>query len=278
MMQTNISKLFSKALLQSTVIAALIALLIASALYLMANFNLYNISTANSGPKDFSAPPDFSSIHSISARKASFLAFLTPIIAEENTHILNTRARLKTLQDSFYDYSRPYTSEDSIWVTQLAKKYKIKTVNTNFEKMSTELLHRIDIIPTDLAIAQAALESAWGTSRFAQDGNNFFGQWCFKVGCGIEPKNRDAGKKHYEVQKFNHAGLSVRSYIKNLNTHRAYKKLRELRAKVRLQRGHVTGMSLVSGLRHYSAMGDAYAVSLRNIISHNKLDKVFQAN
>jgi len=268
-MQTNTPWIFIQALLPALVITQLIVVF-----YFLSDFSSYNTGFSNRASNNFSSPPDFSSIRKISVRKESFLRFLSPLIAEENTRILNTRTRLKTLQANFYDYSKPYSSEDSIWLTQLANEYSIKTVNTNFKKMTSALLHKIDIIPTDLAIAQAALESAWGTSRFAQDGNNFFGQWCFKVGCGIKPTNHKTDRKHYEVKKFNNAGLSVRSYIKNLNTHPAYKKLRRLRANARLQHGYVTGMSLVSGLRHYSAMGDAYADSLRNIISHNKLDKI----
>lgn len=266
MIKTNITKVFFQLLLPAVIIAKLFAVF-----YLFSHTHKQNQNAIN-----FSSPPDFSSIKIISKRKESFLDFITPIINAENSRILQVRERIKRLQENFYNYNHHYSTQDSLWLEKLATEYGIETSNTNFEKLTTQLLHKIDIIPGELAIAQAAMESAWGTSRFAQEGNNFFGQWCFEKNCGLAPQSPQADKKHYEVRKFSTASLSVRSYMKNLNTHRAYRKLRKTRANIRTQYGRITGAALLGGLRHYSAMGDAYTVSLRRIIKHNGLEKLFQ--
>ncbi len=266
MIKTNITKVFFQLLFPAVIITKLFAV-------------FYVFSYTQKQDQDainFSTPPDFASINIISKRKKSFLDFITPIVNAENSRILQIRERIKLLQKNFYNYNHHYSTEDSLWLEKLAAEYGIETSNTNFEKLTTQLLHKIDIIPGELAIAQAAMESAWGTSRFAQKGNNFFGQWCFEINCGIPPQNPQSDKKHYEVRKFSSANLSVRSYMKNLNTHRAYRKLRKIRANVRTQYDRITGAALLGGLRHYSAMGDAYAVSLHRIIKHNGLEKLFQ--
>jgi Bax protein len=132
------------------------------------------------------------------------------------------------------------------------------------------LLRRADIVPASLAIAQAANESAWGTSRFAKLGNNFFGQWCFSKGCGIVPKSRDTNKNH-EVADFRSPADSVESYMLNLNTHDAYKPLRKIRQSLREEDKAVTGVALSYGLGKYSERGDEYGKEIREMISFNKL-------
>jgi Bax protein len=119
-------------------------------------------------------------------------------------------------------------------------------------------------------MAQSANESAWGTSRFARKGNNFFGQWCFRKGCGLVPKQRDANKTH-EVAAFDSPEESVKMYIRNLNSNSAYKSLRDLRAKLRRANKPVTGHALAAGLKHYSERGLEYVKELREMISFNKL-------
>lgn len=124
-------------------------------------------------------------------------------------------------------------------------------------------------MPVELALTQAAIESAWGTSRFARLGNNLFGQWCRKAGCGIVPLRRTAGAKH-EVRRFNNARESVRAYLFNLNTHRAYQKLRVQRAALNKAQQPVTASALALTLDKYSERGNAYVQDMLAFIKHNQ--------
>jgi Bax protein len=120
-------------------------------------------------------------------------------------------------------------------------------------------------------LAQAANNSAWGTSRFAKQANNYFGQWCFTKGCGIVPARRDAGSKH-EVRKFDTTQGSVSSYVRNINTGSAYSSLRTVRANARRNKSMLTGHDLAVGLVGYSARDDAYVKEIRSMIRTNKLN------
>ena len=129
------------------------------------------------------------------------------------------------------------------------------------------LFKKVNVIPPSLALAQAANESAWGTSRFAQKANNLFGEWCFSKGCGIVPLSRPEGKT-YEVEKFSILSESVASYIHNLNSHPAYEKLREAREVV-----GVNGYEVAVGLESYSARGEKYIKEIQSMIEYNKLQE-----
>jgi Bax protein len=133
-----------------------------------------------------------------------------------------------------------------------------------------DLLRRVDAIPASLALAQSANESAWGTSRFAKDGSNFFGQWCYDAGCGLVPSKRNAGASH-EVAVFDSPEESVASYLLNLNTNRAYTELRSIRASLRARNKEISGEALAAGLRKYSERGDAYVKELRSMIRYDDL-------
>ncbi|MDX8381543.1 MAG: glucosaminidase domain-containing protein, partial [Ghiorsea sp.] len=130
------------------------------------------------------------------------------------------------------------------------------------------LLKRVDTVPLELVLSQAANESAWGTSRFARKANNLFGQWCFTKGCGLVPSRRNAGSTH-EVAAFKSPQLSVRSYLRNLNTGRVYKDLRTIRAQKRAQGKTATAFELAEGLNKYSERGQAYVKEIRSMIKYN---------
>jgi Bax protein len=123
-----------------------------------------------------------------------------------------------------------------------------------------------------MALAQAANESAWGTSRFAKQGNNLFGQWCFTAGCGLIPQHRSEGKSH-EVAKFSSPQASVTSYIHNLNSHSAYQEFRQIRASQRQQFNRLSGQQCVEGLLKYSSRGEEYIQELQAMIRVNKLHR-----
>ncbi|WP_172408431.1 glucosaminidase domain-containing protein [Marinobacter sp. es.048] len=126
--------------------------------------------------------------------------------------------------------------------------------------------------PPSLALAQAANESAWGTSGFAREGNNFFGQWCFEKGCGLVPGERPAGRD-YEVEVFASAEESLHAYMRNLNRHDAYSKLRSIREDLRNKGETVTGEALAQGLGDYSAQGDEHVSLVLTLISNNNLTR-----
>jgi Bax protein len=126
----------------------------------------------------------------------------------------------------------------------------------------------VDAVPDHLVLAQAANESAWGTSRFAREGNNLFGQWCFRQGCGLVPASRPDGAT-YEVARFESVSQSIGSYMHNLNTGRTYQELREIRALAR-ENGHdPDANAMAAGLMSYSERGEDYISELRSMIRHN---------
>jgi Bax protein len=136
--------------------------------------------------------------------------------------------------------------------------------------MVWHLLQRVDVVPVSLVVAQAANESAWGKSRFAREGNNLFGIWCYTEGCGIVPKLRKDEAKH-EVRRYDSFKDSVVDYMKNINRHRAYQKLREIRAAERAAGRQLSGHRLAAGLGKYSEIGDDYIKRIRAIIDGRKL-------
>ena len=154
---------------------------------------------------------------------------------------------------------------DRLWLIVLAERYKVKRGDLK------RLLKRVDIMPTSMALAQAAEESGWGTSRFSREGNAIFGEWTFSGSEGLVPLEREAGKTH-KVRAFRSLLDSVRSYARNLNTHRAYRKLRTLRQRMRRDGTPIRGRRLIETLTSYSERGMDYVKDLRAIMSVNKLD------
>jgi Bax protein len=210
--------------------------------------------------------PDFSTISDIKTRKNAFFDYLTPFVNEKNNLTLEDRERITALINS----KETLSTQNKEWITILRKHHKLKQLDKYSKADLKALLHRIDVIPASLVLAQAANESAWGTSRFATEGNNFFGQWCFRKGCGLVPESRNADADH-EVRKFHDARESVFAYIDNLNSNAAYKKLRTSRAMLREKGKPITGLALVHGLEHYSERGQAYVKEIEGLISYNKL-------
>ncbi|MBL4867147.1 MAG: glucosaminidase domain-containing protein [Pseudomonadales bacterium] len=153
----------------------------------------------------------------------------------------------------------------------MAKHYRVSAQSN--QQTVYQLLDRIDAIPQSLALAlaQASIESAWGTSRFATQGNNYFGQWCFTKGCGLIPLRRTKGMTH-EVRLFDTPSDSIRGYIANLNSHPAYKELRAIRRENRDWDRYTSGCELTTALRHYSQQRLAYVETLKAIIRVNQLE------
>ena len=204
------------------------------------------------------AVPDFSSLHG-DARKRRFFRWLQPIVEQENRRIAAQRKRLLRLG------GRTMNRGERRLVAALAKEYRLDPGKYSEAHFLRLLLLRVDTVPADLVMAQAAIESAWGTSRFAREGNNLFGEWCYQKGCGLMPKRRNAGASH-EVRFFATPALAVRAYLHNINTGKSYRLLRQLRYKERLLHQPLSGFELALGLRNYSERGMAYVRMVRHLI------------
>lgn len=215
---------------------------------------------------------NFSEITNIAERKNAFFNFLQPRIYASNQKILALRNKIELLKNRYKKMGKSLTTKEINFLNTTASTYKI--VNLNLEEDGfARLLKKIDVVPASLSAAQAANESAWGTSRFAVDGNNYFGQWCFEQGCGLVPNNRTAGASH-EVAKFDSAQQSVQQYMFNINTHKAYQSLRTIRENLRKNNKQITGITLSEGLTSYSERGDAYIKEIQAMIRHNNLSQL----
>lgn len=210
--------------------------------------------------------PDFSQYTDVKAKKDAFFSLLYPILADENRHILTIRQAIIEL-NSLDELNEQHLR----WLNEVATFYKLDSELSRDQLFET-LLRRVDIVPISLALTQAAIESGWGSSRFAKKGNNLFGQWCFSKGCGIVPSARDSDKGH-EVAKFSTVNHAVRSYIRNLNTHIAYKQLRSERASLRQQGENITGIALAPTLSQYSEERGKYVNKVVKFINQNKLQR-----
>lgn len=212
--------------------------------------------------------PDFSNFTDTKEKKKAFFNFLHPIVDEVNSIVLQEREEAESILSKEAD---ELSNSEQEWLFEAAQAYAI-----DFETLEDiylqkeELLSRIDIIPPSLALAQSANESAWGNSRFAQDANNLFGQWCFRKGCGLVPKRRNASASH-EVRKFESVQRSVASYIRNINRHNSYSELRKIRQSLRAKRGRFSGKDLAPGLTSYSERREAYVNEVIAMIRSNKL-------
>ena len=214
--------------------------------------------------------PDFDAIVDVTLKKSTFFEFLAPIIEQENLHILKLRTALLQLRQKMQQPSSRLSRYQQLWLNNVARKYESKSCKSLNIACMDDLLLRVDKIPASLVLAQAANESAWGTSRFAQHGNNYFGQWCFVRGCGIVPSQRDEGFVH-EVKVFKSVDYSVRAYLLNLNTNPAYKKLRLIRKQLRDAENIPDGLSLAIGLSNYSQRGQEYVQEIIHMIEYNNL-------
>jgi Bax protein len=210
-----------------------------------------------------SLPSDLAGMKNAKRRKAVFLALVLPLILEANGHVAVERRRLLYVS-AMVKSGLPLPPNVKPWLERLASRYKTEPGRLDI------LLKRVDVIPVSLAIAQAAIESGWGTSRFATQGNAIFGQWTTAGGKGLVPAGREEGKTH-KVRAFDRLSDSVASYILNLNTHRAYRGLRTLRQEAREKGIRPDGLTLAAGLEPYSEKGMEYVELLRGIIRVNRL-------
>tara|TARA_B110000503_G_C7078318_1_gene383969 strand:- start:131 stop:886 length:756 start_codon:yes stop_codon:yes gene_type:complete len=218
--------------------------------------------------ESFGALPDFAAIKDVSTMKRAFYSHMVPIVEYQNDAILSHRETLLALRSEFDESGElGWLSKRSF--AQLTEVYELDGGDLTTAELLTELELRIDIVPADIALVQAAKESGWGRSRFAVSYNNLFGQWCYKPGCGAVPKRRPEGER-YEVAKFDDVSESVRRYMNNLNTHQRYANFRLLRAQRRAANQSLDGDVLAAGLLGYSQRGQIYVDEVSSMIRANK--------
>ena len=219
-------------------------------------------------PRASAAFPDFAAIRNTKMRKKSFFEFMAPLIEAENIQIEKKRLQLLRLHEGVQK-DKKLSGYDKEWLRNLCQEYHVSTEELSIDVLFQELLMRVDTVPPELALAQAAIESAWGQSRFAYCGNNLFGEWCFTPGCGIVPVRRPQ-KQMYEVAAFLTPIHAVHSYIQNLNAHPAYRQFRVLRYEKRLAGERPDGHTLALGLQKYAETGMNYVDKIRTVIRQNK--------
>ena len=203
-------------------------------------------------------PRDLNDLQSTKLKKETFIKIVLPLIVAENERILEDRGKLLNLSEKKFT-----TDLEKQWIRQKLLEYKVKKGNLK------ELINRMDIIPTSIALAQAAKESGWGTSRFALEGNAIFGQWTWS-GQGIAPLDRESNKNH-KILKFPILRASVKAYQNNLNTHKSYTKFRQKRSTLRDKKKKIKGLELTETLNNYAQTGSEYTKILNQIIKQNRL-------
>ena len=212
--------------------------------------------------------PDFSVYTNVKEKKEAFFSFMLPLVDKKNLDIRKERQFLLFMREK---QDAAFSSNERRKIKKLGTKYGLGELDIETDGLS-QLLNRVDEIPVSMVLAQAAIESAWGTSRFARDANNLFGQWCYEKGCGLVPLRRNPGSKH-EVKKFDSVEDAIEEYLHNLNTNNAYNYLREVRKNLRHNNQILSGNKLAEGLLNYSEMREKYIEEVRAVIRINKLDK-----
>ena len=204
-------------------------------------------------------PNEIKMIENTNKRKEFFIQIVLPLILKENNNIKLDRKRLFSIINKSNN-----TDLEKKWLDKKYKQYGIPSKDLSTLKI------RMDEVPVSLALAQAAKETGWGTSRFAQEGNALFGQWTWS-GEGLKPKDADKNEGH-KVMKFNVLQASVRAYQRNLNTHSSYKEFRKERAKLRDKGMPLNSIILSKFLDEYAETGNQYVEVLQKIIKQNNLE------
>ncbi|OXX73111.1 glucosaminidase domain-containing protein [Vibrio sp. V03_P4A6T147] len=224
------------------------------------------------GARAVGKAPDFSAIDDVNEKKHAFFSFLKPGIAWENLRVLREREILERIAQ--HHLSNQIAKSDYSEAQKLSKRYEVPIPAEGITSAWLEnMLHRVDVLPEALVLTQAANESAWGTSRFAIEGNNYFGQWCYSVGCGLVPLQRVEGMTH-EVASFGSVQESIHGYFMNVNRNSAYHDLREIRFRLRKNNADLlsadSAMEMTNGLLKYSERGEAYVQDLQSMMRHNQ--------
>jgi len=231
------------------------------------NYSLAPVSTGETVvPRIFltSLPGEIDKVRETAERKKLFFKSVLPLVLQVNEEIAKDRKRLWDIRFR-RNLGLKIDALDRLWLDSMAEQYGVRHGDID------GLLARVDIIPPSLALAQAAEESGWGRSRFAKEGNALFGQWTYSAQHkGIKPSERDEGATH-RIRAFDNLAHSVRAYMQNLNSHRAYRGLRKMRQQMRAKGSPLDGFLMAGTLTRYSARGENYVMALRSIMEVNGL-------
>lgn len=217
--------------------------------------------------------PNFAGIDHIPERKRAFFNMLMPMVEWRNHQLRQLRSDIEAMRETLAS-GKELSDDQANTLEKLRIHFRVTEDNYPETKEALEILRRrVDIIPPEMVLAQAAAESGWGTSRFARQANNLFGQWCYRKGCGLVPNARSEDASH-EVQKFETVNDAVSTYFRNINTNRAYLEVRQIRAEQRANGQTPSGLAMVEGLHRYSSRGQAYIDELKELIHYNDLEQV----
>ncbi len=222
--------------------------------------SLFLLSALNAFEAGFGE--DYYKIQDTKVKKSAFVNTLLPKIHNAQKQIISDRL---FIQKFFHKYLFTYSLKgryDLKRLIKISKKYRIKQMYNE-----GEYLQKIDIIPISLVLAQSAVESAWGESRFAREGNNLFGEWTWGKK-GMIPEGRDENAKH-KLRIFDTLDDSIARYMLNLNRHRSYKEFRRLRAEYRKQGKPFTGLVAATTMTNYSQMREVYNGLIAKVIKGN---------
>ena len=210
----------------------------------------------------------------VKTKKAIFFQLTIPLVLHANELLIVERKKFDTLGKRVQRLNH----DEEVWLSKLALKYKVmkKDDNVTLDQKLDLLNERVDVIPPSLALAQAAEESGWGASRFAILGNSLFGQWAFSKDA-MRPKQQRKELGDYGLARFNTPQDAVNAYMLNLNTHRAYRKMRQRRSLLRSESKNVSGHELAKTLDKYSERGQAYVDSLHAMMRINHLGEADKA-
>lgn len=248
-----------------------LALLLAAALVLTWALLPIVLHRASLAPPPPATEPVAPPTDAVALRKSQFIEQMLPAIQANNAALHHQRSQLEALA-ARHARGKRLRRHELTQLQQWGEAYRLELPDSGPDsEWFAALLQRLDIIPASLALAQSALESGWGQSRFALEGNNFFGQWCFSPGCGMVPAQRPAGA-HYEVERFPSRDEAVRRYMLNLNSHPGYAELRAQRAALRAAGEPLSGRQLAEGLSRYAEIGADYVTQIRLVIRANHFE------
>jgi Bax protein len=212
-------------------------------------------------------PPDLPDMPDVDERKLTFIQMMLPLVLKVNETISHDRARILELRDQFARH-RELKPRDAEWLHDISATYGLDQ-DADFD----ELLLRVDVVPTSLAVAQAAIESGWGTSRFAHEGKALFGQYVWGASSdGLVPHDREDGKTH-KIKAFDSLADAIKAYALNLDVNPAYEGFRKARAAMRAKGLDLDGYDLAAQLVNYSELRGAYVKSVRRVIDMNSLSQ-----